>query len=73
MSIAIRELSKLLRLRLAESRDMIGFNLAALRAIARSAANKKDSFLQYENQGNDIWAGLGIGSDLAAVVEGKTW
>lgn len=67
----IRELSKLVRLRIAESRDTIGFNLAALRAVARSAANKKESFLQYENQGNDIWAGLGLGSDLAAAAEGR--
>ena len=67
----IRELSKLVRLRLAESRDMIGFNLAALRAVARSSASKKESFLQYENQGNDIWAGLGLGSDLAAAVAGR--
>jgi hypothetical protein len=71
MSVPIRELSKLVRLRLAESRDMIGFNLAALRAVARSSASKKESFLQYENQGNDIWAGLGLGSDLAAAVAGR--
>ncbi|CAJ1952544.1 unnamed protein product [Cylindrotheca closterium] len=38
MSVPIRELSKLVRLRLAESRDVIGFNLAALRAVARSTA-----------------------------------
>lgn len=67
----IRELSKLVRLRIAESRDTIGFNLAALRAVARSAANKKESFLQYENQGNGVWAGLGLGSDLAAAAEGR--
>lgn len=71
MRVPIRELSKLVRLRLGESRDMIGFNLAALRAVARSAASKKESFLQYDNQGNDIWAGLGLGSDLAAAVEGR--
>lgn len=72
MGVPIRELSKLMRLRLSESRDVIGFNLAALRAVARSAANKKDSFLKYERQENDdIWAGLGLGSDLAAAVEGR--
>lgn len=71
MRVPIQELSKLVRLRLGESRDMIGFNVAAFRAVARSAANKKDSFLQYENQGNDVWAGLGLGSDLAAAVEGR--
>ena len=71
MKVPIRELSKLVRLRLAEARDTIGFNLAAFWAVARSAANKKDSFLQYENQGNDVWAGLGLGSDLAAAAEGR--
>ena len=71
MRVPIRELSKLVRLRLGESRDTIGFNLAALRAVARSAANKKESFLQYENQSNDIWGNLGLGSDLAAAVEGR--
>ena len=34
--------------------------------------SKKDSYLTYDDdKGNDIWAGLGLGSDLAAAVEGK--
>lgn len=72
MAVPLRELGRLVRLRLTESRDMVGYNLAALRAIARSAQSKKDSYLTYDDdKGNDIWAGLGLGSDLAAAVEGK--
>jgi len=72
MAVPLRELGRLVRLRLTESRDMVGYNLAALRAIARSTQNKKDSYLNYDDdKGNDIWAGLGLGSDLAAAVEGR--
>ena len=70
MATPLRELRRLLRLRLAESRDIIGFNLAALRAVAQNAASKKESFLDFEPQ-KDIWAGFGLGSDLAAAAEGR--
>jgi hypothetical protein len=58
---------------LAESRDVIGFNLAALRAIATTAANKKESYLDYNanEQTKDIWAGMGLGSDLAAALQNR--
>lgn len=73
MSVPLRELVRLVRLRLAESRDAVGYNLAALRAIARNAASKKESFLDYSNDSDkDIWAGLGLGSDLAAAAEGRS-
>jgi hypothetical protein len=72
MATPLRELRRLLRLRLAESRDVVGFNLAALRAVAQNAGNKKDSFLDFSNgPQKDIWAGLGLGSDLAAAAEGR--
>eukprot|EP00980_Cylindrotheca_fusiformis_P002250 scaffold517_cov119-Cylindrotheca_fusiformis.AAC.33 len=72
MSVPLRELARLVRLRLAESRDEVGYNLAALRAVARNAASKKESFLDYNGDANkDIWAGLGVGSDLAAAAEGR--
>jgi hypothetical protein len=72
MATPLRELRRLLRLRLAESRDTVGFNLAALRAVAQNVASKKEAFLDYNNeQGKDIWAGLGLGRDLAAADEGR--
>lgn len=72
MLTPLRELRRLLRLRLSESRDVIGFNLAALRAVAQNAASNKDAFMDYSNDSQkDIWAGLGLGSDLAAAAEGR--
>ncbi len=70
--VPLRELRRLLRERLAESRDAIGFNLAALRAVARTNASKKESYLSYNtDQYKDIWAGMGLGSDLAAALESR--
>jgi hypothetical protein len=69
----LRELRRLIRLRLAESRDIVGFNLAGLKMVARIANDRKQSFLDYEdNQSKDIWAGLGLGSDVAAALEQKS-
>ena len=67
----LRELRRLLRQRLQESRDVVGFNLAAMRAIAKHAASRQDAFLQVDQQKDDIWAGMGLGSDLAAAMEGR--
>jgi hypothetical protein len=71
--VPLRELRRLLRERLTESRDTIGFNLAALRAVARTTASKKESYLNYNSndQTKDIWAGMGLGSDLAAALGGR--
>jgi U3 small nucleolar RNA-associated protein 12 len=70
--VPLRELRRLLRERLSESRDTIGFNLAALRAVARTTASKKEGYLNYNaDQTKDIWAGMGLGSDLAAALEGS--
>ena len=71
-TVPLRELRRLLRERLSESRDTIGFNLAALRAVARTTASKKESYLNYNSdQTKDIWAGMGLGSDLAAALENR--
>ena len=59
-----------MRLHLEASRDVVGYNLAALRSVARAAADKEESFLDLNNQ-KDIWAGMGLSSDLAAVMEGR--
>lgn len=45
----LRELRRLTRLRLAESRDTVGFNLAALRMVARVSNDRKDSYLDYND------------------------
>ena len=72
IAIPLRELRRLVRLRLGESRDIVGFNLAALRMVARVAHDKKQSYLDYDaSQTMDIWAGMGLGSEVAAAVEGR--
>jgi hypothetical protein len=68
----LRELRRLIRLRLAEDRDVVGFDLAALRLISKVANDRKDSFLIHDSQPKDIWAGLGLGSDVAAALEGRS-
>jgi len=69
--VPLRELRRLLRERLTESRDAIGFNLAALRAVGRTAAARKERFLPLDGSPKDIWAGMGLGSDLAAALESR--
>ena len=73
MAIPLRELRRLIRLRLAEDRDVVGFDLAALRLISRVANDRKNSFLVHDqSQPEDIWAGMGLGSDVAAALEGRS-
>jgi hypothetical protein len=71
ISTPLRELRRLIRLRLAESRDIVGFNMAALRMVSRVANDRKQSFLDYDDSKKDVWAGLGLGSEVAAALEGK--
>lgn len=73
LATPICEVRRLTRLRLSEARDMVGYNLAALRMIARVSSNGKKSFLPDDSQSpEDIWAGLGLGSDVAAALEGRS-
>lgn len=67
----LRELRRLIRARVAETRDVAGFDLAALKFIARAANERKQSYLADELPTTDIWAGLGLGSDVAAALEGR--
>jgi hypothetical protein len=72
LATPLRELRRLVRLRLSESRDAVGFNLAALRAIAKVAQDRKSAFFVAEEpDGNAVWAGMGLGSDVAAALEKK--
>ena len=71
LAVPLRELRRLLRLRLAEIRDTVGFNQAALRAIAKAANDSKNSYFVPNAKETDIWANLGLGSDVAAALESK--
>ncbi|KAL7485989.1 hypothetical protein ACHAW6_012495, partial [Cyclotella cf. meneghiniana] len=64
MMTPLRELQTLVRLRTTEIRDTIGFNIAAMRSIARFANEKKNQRIDYEGKSSikDIWAGLGLGA-----------
>lgn len=67
----LRELRRLIKQRISQNRDMIGYNLAALRAVARSYNERKPTMKAEENSFNDIWSGMGLGSDIAAALERK--
>ena len=63
MMTPLRELKSLVRQRTTEIRDTVGFNLAAMRIIARIANEKRSERINYEDKSmKDIWAGLGLGS-----------
>jgi hypothetical protein len=70
----LRELKRLIRTRIAEMRDVAGMDLAALKLIAKAAQERKDqfSFAPPTTTERDVWAGLGLGSDVAAAMEGKS-
>ena len=71
---ALRELRRLIRLRLGEARDMVGYDIAAMRMLSRCANAKRQQWSAMDDtasQGKDVWGGLGLGSDLAAALEGR--
>jgi len=72
MAPPLRELRRLIRIRLSESRDVVGFDLAALKLISKAANERKQSFVGGDQSGKDIWADLGLGSDVAAALEGRS-
>eukprot|EP00590_Aulacoseira_subarctica_P012017 CAMPEP_0172437120 /NCGR_PEP_ID=MMETSP1064-20121228/72081_1 /TAXON_ID=202472 /ORGANISM="Aulacoseira subarctica , Strain CCAP 1002/5" /LENGTH=782 /DNA_ID=CAMNT_0013185565 /DNA_START=1381 /DNA_END=3727 /DNA_ORIENTATION=+ len=51
----LRELRMLIKSRITQDRDMIGYNLAALRAIARISHERKPVTLIEEQNSNNIW------------------
>jgi len=71
MATPLRELRRQVRMRLAESRDTVGFNLAALRAIAKVANDRKSAYFVPDESTTNVWAGLGLGSDVAAALESR--
>ena len=74
MVTPLMELRRLVRMRVAEIRDTMGFNLAALRAIAKVSQDRKNAYFvpTESKRSTDIWAGLGLGSDVAAALESKS-
>jgi len=72
LSVPLRELRRLLKMRLSESRDTIGFNIAAIRMISKVAMDRKNRVTIADDKKNaDIWAGLGLGSDVAAALQSR--
>ena len=56
----LRELQTLVRHRATEFRDIVGFNIAAMRAVTRISNEKKSERLNYEEQSmKDIWGQMG--------------
>lgn len=72
MITPLQELRRLLRRCVSETRDVVGFDLAALKVISRVANDRKHTFIDGEAKVKDIWAGLGLGSDVAAVLQGNS-
>lgn len=68
----LRELRRLVRHRVGEARDRVGYDIAALRLIGQTAQARKASFLTHsQDENTDVWAGMGLGSDVAAVLSGR--
>lgn len=62
MSVLLRELRRLLKLRLNEERDTIGYNIAAMQMIIRIAKERKSRYhIPDENEGAvDVWKDLAL-------------
>ena len=76
MAVPLRELRRLVRQRLAETRDVVGYNIASMRLITRIANDQKQSHAFFGDDSqhqpkDEVWAGLGLGSDVAAALEGR--
>jgi hypothetical protein len=68
----LRELRRLVRRRVGDARDRVGYDIAALRLVGQTAQARKASFLtDTSNEAADVWAGLGLGSDVAAAMSGR--
>jgi hypothetical protein len=72
MAPLLRELKRLIRLRVSETRDVIGYDLAALKLVSKAAYERTQSLGIGDVNAEDIWSGLGLGSDVAAALEGRS-
>jgi U3 small nucleolar RNA-associated protein 12 len=62
MSVPLRELRRLLKLRLGETRDTIGYNMAAMKMVIRASNERKSQYRipdANEDKPVDIWKDLG--------------
>jgi hypothetical protein len=50
---------------------VIGYDLAAMKIIGRVANDRKQNYVPVDAVVKDVWAGMGLGSDLAAVLDGR--
>lgn len=72
MLVPLRELRRLLKLRLAEARDTIGYNLAAIRIINKVSTEHKNRYhIPDDEFKKDVFKDLGLGSDVAAAMQKK--
>ena len=43
-----------------------------MKAVSRNANDRKNAYTISEEPATDIWAGLGLGSDVAAALQSKS-
>jgi len=58
-------------LRLEKERDIIGYDMAAMKLISRVAIEKQQSMSAIDQAPVDVWAGMGLGSDVAAALQSR--
>lgn len=72
MSAPLGELRRLLKQRLAQVRDTVGYNLAAIRMIQKLSTEHKNRYhVPDEGFQKDVFKGLGLGSELAESLQRK--
>ena len=74
----LRELQQWTRQRLGEIRDVAGLDIAALKLLSKIVHEKRENATNVfgdsslpNDKGLDVWAGLGLGSDVAAALEDR--
>lgn len=72
MSVPLRELQRLIKYRLSEARDTVGYNLAAMRMIAKVSAEHKSRYhIPSHENGQHVFGNLGLGSAEAEALQKK--
>jgi hypothetical protein len=78
MIAPLRELQRWTRQRLGEIRDVAGLDIAALKLLSKLVNEKRENATNVFGESSstneksvDVWAGLGLGSDVAAALEGR--
>ena len=64
MAGALRDLRALLKSKLTKQRDVLGYNLVAMKAVTRAAQERRDAKtdLRQEVTAEEIWGNLGLGA-----------